>query len=101
MAETRLKELLATSTPDLSECSEDGNGAPRLDSAIYLKKWLLDLQLKVKAADVERHRMLKSAIHALVTTAFGEQIECLVDEAAGQIYEKLTRGEGGDERAPV
>lgn len=84
-----LQQLASTPVPDFSECSEEGNGAPRLDSALYLRRWLLDLQLKVQANEVAKHRMLKDALHAHVQEAFGEQLECLVSMAATDLYEKL------------
>lgn len=59
------------------------------ESALYLRRFILNAQQSVLANEVAKHRMLKDALHAHVQVAFGEQLESLVSMAATDLYEKL------------
>jgi len=59
------------------------------NEAIYLRQFILNCQLAVKANEVKKHRMLKDAIHAHIQTCFGEAMDAMVDDAAHALYEKL------------
>lgn len=61
--------------------------------ALYLRRWLLDLQLEVNAAQAARHRQLRDALHLHVAETMQEAIDSLIEVAADELYEKLTKAE--------
>ena len=71
---------------DDSETREDGL---TMKAALYYNQFILNSQLAVKARDVERHRMLKEALHAHVRTVFDERLNGLIDEATDELYQQM------------
>ncbi len=56
---------------------------------VYLRQFLLNSGLAVKANEVKRHQMLKDAIHALIRERFGEALDAMAEDAAHTLYERL------------
>jgi hypothetical protein len=59
------------------------------DGALYLRRWLLDLREQVKANDVEKHRMLRQAIHQHIEREFHESLAAMVEDATNGLYDRL------------
>lgn len=84
-------QLASTPLPDIHNTVEgvQPGELPSTDAAIYLRHWLLNCQLAVKANEVAKRRQLKDALHAHIRETMGEALEALIDEATDGLMEKL------------
>lgn len=69
-------------------------------SALYLRTFLLNCQLAVKANEVARHQMLKNQLHAFVAERFGDALDAMVEDAAIALYDRLTAKEESEDEWP-
>lgn len=59
------------------------------ESALCLRRFILNAQQSVKANDVIRHRLLKDALHQMIAEQFGDALDAMIEDAAHGLYEKL------------
>ena len=56
------------------------------ESALYLRRFILNAQQSVKANDVIRHQLLKDALHQMIAERFHGTLEAMVEDCAHGLY---------------